>query len=231
MPLTQSSQTLGSLTITMINNEFWIKRWAEGKTGFHQADVNPKLIEFAERFLDGKSKHAYVPLCGKTKDMLFLVEQGLKVSGSEVSSLAIKSFFSENKLSFEQDTGVYRSEKITLYAQDFFELNPGRETPVDFIYDRAAMVAMPHERHKAYAKHLLDILKPGGKILLISFDYDLTEMSGPPFALSEAVIRNCFETAQIEQLSERSILEDEPKFRDRGLSRLSEAVWQIEKAL
>ena len=219
------------LTTTMINNDFWLARWSEGKIGFHRSDVNPLLIEFSDRIFETKPEHAYLPLCGKSKDLLFFAEQVKQVSGSEISPLAIQGFFEENQIEFTQTDSIYRSERIQLYQDDFFELNPSQDLSVDLIYDRAAMVAMPHERHRDYAKHLLQILKPGGRIFLIAFDYDPSEMSGPPFALSDEAVKSSFEGHELELLVQRDILQQEEKFKARGLSRLSESAWLISKTI
>jgi thiopurine S-methyltransferase len=213
----------------MINNDFWMQRWQEGQIGFHRNVVNPKLTEFADQLIDANTKRVYVPLCGKTLDMSWLADQGLHVVGCELSPLAIHQFFEERDTEFEQKIDVYHSSRFTLYQRDFFELDPSTQQPIEAIYDRAAMVAIGYERQTEYARHLLKILAPGGKILLVSFDYDRLEMNGPPFAVADEVVRKSFAGAKVDCLSKRSILEEEPKFKNRGLSRLSESVWLIQK--
>ncbi len=69
------------------------------KIGWHRQSVNSKLIEFYLIVLALQSGDSiFVPLCGKSQDMVYLLEQGFKVIGVEVSQLAIEQFFSENHL-------------------------------------------------------------------------------------------------------------------------------------
>ena len=62
--------------------------------------------------------------------------------------------------------------------------------------------------------------------LLITLDYDQQVMDGPPFSVGyEEVIWQYAYDHVIEFLFEEDILDQEPKFRDRGLSKLTE--WGI----
>ncbi len=42
----------------------------------------------------------FVPLCGKSIDMLWLVQQGFAVTGCEISELAVEQFFTENSIPY-----------------------------------------------------------------------------------------------------------------------------------
>jgi len=211
----------------MANPDYWIKRWKEGKTGFHQADVNPKIIEYRARFIDENTSRIYLPLCGKSQELQWLANQDLEVVGSDVSSIAFQTFFEEQERPFSIQNGVYTSGNIRLHEADFFKLGRSEIGQFDAIYDRAAMVAIDNARHEAYADRLLKLLVPGGRILLISFNYDPAEMAGPPFSLSDETIRFVFGDAHIELLEQNDILTDEPKFEARGLTWLKESVWLI----
>lgn len=67
-------------------------------------------------------------------------------------------------------------------------------------------------------------------MLLIKIDYDQSEMNGPPYAVGEAEVRELFHGLRIEKLYEHDCLEDEPRFRERGLSWMSEAVYHLQAA-
>ena len=212
-----------------INNEFWLKKWDDGIIGFHKTSVNEKLSGFFNEVQDESTKRVYVPLCGKSIDMVWLAQQGLQVVGSEIAELAIRQFFSENEIPFEQDGHRFSSEQIVIENNDFYAFDPRTVGPIDAIYDRAAMVAMPTQRHAEYADRLLEILRPGGSILLVTFDYNQEQMSGPPFSIPEKHVLEHFHKGKITKLFHQSILETEPKFQSRGLDRLTETVWRIQK--
>ncbi len=78
--------------------EFWKQRWENNQTGFHLDEVNPFLPRFwSQLHLPEKGK-VFVPLCGKSLDLLWLREQGHDVCGVELSPLAVQQFFAEQGL-------------------------------------------------------------------------------------------------------------------------------------
>jgi len=48
--------------------DYWLERWREGRTAFHLADANPRLIEHSVVF--SEASRVLVPLCGKSADLL-----------------------------------------------------------------------------------------------------------------------------------------------------------------
>lgn len=174
--------------------QFWINAWNEGKTNFHQKDFNAKLLEFFPQLNPQKGQKILVPLCGKTKDLVWLASQGLDVHGVELYERPVSEFFIENNLTpektQEKDFIQYKSRNITISAGDFFNLN--YQTEYDLIYDRASLVALPAEMRKEYAKLITKVIRKGGKILLIVYEYDQSKMEGPPFSITEQEIKNLY---------------------------------------
>ena len=78
----------------------WISRWENNKIGWHADQINRQLIEYLDQLNLSPGDTIFVPLCGKTKDMLFLLENQINVIGVEMSSIAAVQFFSENNLSY-----------------------------------------------------------------------------------------------------------------------------------
>jgi putative acetyltransferase len=165
------------------NAEFWKAAWEEGRTGFHQKEFHEKLLQYFPGFHPKKGQNVFVPLCGKTKDIVWLHDQGLLVSGIELHAPAVQEFFDENP--------DMRGE-VSITCGDFFEVK--EKNHYDFIYDRAALVALPQGMRKVYAKKILQMLKPGGKYLLISYEYDPSELSGPPFSVTEQEIHELYQS-------------------------------------
>ena len=54
-------------------------------------------------------------------------------------------------------------------------------------------------------------------------------MSGPPFAVSDAEVRTLYAGhGKLELLEQREIIEEETKWRERGLQSIVEASWLFE---
>jgi thiopurine S-methyltransferase len=192
------------------------------------------MQRFISRLGIGPGAHILVPLCGKSRDMLWLAEQGYRVRGVEISELAVKSFFVENSLSYELDQRpgavLYRGEKIHLLCSDFFKVKKSDLPVIDAVYDRASLVALPPEMRPVYAEHLTRLIEPGTRSLLVTFDYPVEEMQGPPFSVTLDEVRQLFGGLYaIERLHSEDCLAREPRFREKGLTRLDEHVCLLQK--
>lgn len=185
--------------------DFWIKAWIEGRTNFHQSHYNEQLLNWFPKLNPAAGQRVLVPLCGKTKDLVWLHDLKLDVHGVELHEDAVKSFFTENELSpvetsRDQHFNHYTHKKITISCGDFFKLPESEK--YDFIYDRAALVALPEMMRKKYAEVIKRSLKKGGKCLLIVYEYDQTKMDGPPFSVDEneinALYQDQFEIQMVE---------------------------------
>jgi thiopurine S-methyltransferase len=213
-----------------MNNEFWLKRWSENRIGFHKAGVNPLL----EQFLPQISKvpgRTLVPLCGKSVDLAWLAARGHQVVGADISEMAARAFASEQGIAMtvasEPPFMVFRAERIAYYVGDFFDIKPERIGRFDLIYDRAALIALPREKRSEYAQHLKSLLVPGGQMLMISLEYDPKKMEGPPFAVTESEVRSLFKELTITKLHEHDSIDEEARFKERGLDWMKEVVYRL----
>jgi len=213
-----------------MNNEYWLKRWTENRIGFHKDGVNP----FLEQFLPQVSKvpgRTLVPLCGKSADLVWLAAQGHQVVGVDVSEVAARAFAFEQRIEMtmvsDPPFSVFRSEHIAYYVGDFFNIQPDRIGRFDLIYDRAALIALPPGKREDYALKLKSLLVSGGKVLLISLEYDPKKMEGPPFAVTEAEVRSFFNGMSIRKIHEVDCIEEESRFKERGLDWMKEVVYRI----
>ena len=75
-----------------MHTEFWHERWQKQEIGFHRSQVHPQLAAHFKQLPESARERVFVPLCGKSLDMLWLIEQGTQVVGSELSALAIEAF-------------------------------------------------------------------------------------------------------------------------------------------
>ncbi|MGF1752146.1 thiopurine S-methyltransferase [Vibrio makurazakiensis] len=215
----------------MNDPEFWNNKWAANQVGFHLEDVNPLLIEYWKHTKPTYESKVFVPLCGKSEDLVWLASKHEDVQGAELSKIAVRSFFAEHfytplvtQISGQHE--LYQFDELSIYAGDYFS---APIQPVDIVYDRASLVALPRDMRVAYTDKLKSLLKPGGRILLVTLDYIQDEMAGPPFSVPSSEIQALFEGYKVTLLNRDVADEDHPKIAKKGLSRFAEEVYLIEQ--
>jgi len=210
----------------------WELRWQEGRIGFHLPEVNSYLLRYSDKLLTQNLESVFVPLCGKTLDLTWLAGRTKKVVGIELVHKAVKDFFKENKLTHSiQQSGklnLFSSDTIVLFQGDFFDLNKEQTASFDAIYDRGSIVALDQPERERYVNHLMSFLEPGGRILLITLEYDQNQMTGPPFSVPADEIERLYALYGELELLETSDILDE-RFRKNGLDGMLERVFQFIK--
>ena len=200
-------------------NDDWIARWRDGRTGFHEDRPNEHLAHHVDWL--GGARRVLVPLCGKAVDLGFLATHGHEVVGIELAEQAVGEFFAEHSLT--PTIGArgpfveYRAGAITLLAGDVFDATPELLGPIDALYDRAALIALPADIRPRYVAHLRALLPAGAPGLVITLDYDQARIAGPPYAVSEAELRALYAGAAIELLAQQQA-SDLPKCSQAGVS-------------
>lgn len=176
--------------------EFWHDLWEKQDIGFHQADFNPLMVKhFAALRLD-RGAHIFVPLCGKTRDIAWLLSQGYRVTGAELSETAVQDLYAELGVVPEvtQDGPLtrYAADGLVVFVGDVFDVTADRLGAVDAVYDRAALVALPEEMRQRYVAHVIAATETAPQVVIV-FTYDQTAMEGPPFSINAIMIDNYFE--------------------------------------
>lgn len=179
-----------------MEHEFWHERWQKREIGFHRRDVHPLLTAQIQSVAQTGST-IFVPLCGKSLDMQWLLQQGYQVIGIELSEVAIQEFFTEHNLPYQTSREgpftAYRAEGICIYQGDFFDLSEAHLQTVAAWYDRAAMVALPPTIRTKYIDHLQRILPSSANGLLVMVEYQEGYWKGPPFAIHTDEIRTSYQ--------------------------------------
>jgi thiopurine S-methyltransferase len=219
----------------MMNPDYWINRWNSNQTGFHLHGVNPLLTQFWPSLAPPSNARVLVPLCGKSEDLRWLVEGGHDVVGIELSLVAAKAFAAEQGIvlteTHEPPFTVLHGKRLTYYVGDFFDFSAAIGGRFDLFYDRAALIALPPETRPGYVRHLESLLASGARGLVIGLEYDPSQMHGPPFTVPEAEIRRLFGSFRCEKLVEYDCLEQEPRFKERGLTWMKEAAFSLRTSL
>lgn len=221
-----------------MKTEYWLQRWREGRTGWHHTDVMPLLEQHWGALDVARGTRVLVPLCGKSLDMLWLAQQGSRVLGVEIASLAIESFLAENHLHADQSDAADGTHfriidapvdgEIEIINGDVFGVAPGTLEACGAFYDRAALIAFPAPMRDRLAREVYAKLPAAARGLLITLDYPAGEMERPPFSVDEAEVRRLFDAQwNIQRLERRDILASQPSFSENGVTALHTAVYAL----
>ena len=184
-----------------MENSFWHKCWERNTLGFHQSDVHPLLLQYFKTLSLPSDKHVFVPLCGKTLDMAYLA-QHMKVTGNELSAIACRDFFLDNNLEFQQQTLVqferFFCPQLSLFQGDFFQLPSDSIDTVDWIYDRAALIALPSAMQQKYVNHLKTFFSSHTRLFLVTLEFPKAQLTGPPFSTDSCDMKSLFSGFNIE---------------------------------
>jgi thiopurine S-methyltransferase len=174
---------------------FWHRRWQTNEIPFHEGMANALLVRYFNGLFGGRGRRVFLPLCGKTRDIGWLLAEGHQVVGAELSATAIEQLFAELGVAPERsDLGQlthYGAPAIDMFVGDIFDLSSSVLGAIDVIYDRAALVALPEEMRRRYAAHLMGLSDLAPQFL-ITFEYDQSQMDGPPFSVTGDAIRRYY---------------------------------------
>jgi thiopurine S-methyltransferase len=218
-----------------MDEQFWLQRWQEGRTGFHSEKTSPLLIRHWPSLSLPAGSRVLVPLAGKSVDMIWLRDRGHRVLGVELSPMAVEQFFDESGLQptvHESSAGRhFVAGDIELICGNVFDLGASELADCAGVYDRAALIALPADMRQRYSAHLSHSLPSHCRMLLITLDYVQEEMEGPPFAVGadevDALHSPDWQVSVLEQIDS---LAQEPGFADRGMSALQTTVYRLQRA-
>lgn len=176
--------------------KFWHDKWKTNRIGWHLDEVNPIIVNHINSLKLNKGARIFVPLCGKTLDIAWLLSQGFKVVGVELNEQAIRELFSslhvEPKVSNITSLVLYSAKNIDIFVGDIFDLNTDILNGVDAVYDRAALVAFPQSKRVKYTQHIINITKQKPQ-LIVNLEYDENLMNGPPFCVNDTEVKSLYE--------------------------------------
>ncbi|MQX52013.1 thiopurine S-methyltransferase [Alcanivorax sediminis] len=204
--------------------EFWQEKWHKGEIGFHLEQVHPLLKRFLPDLNLAAGQRVLVPLCGKSLDLGYLLDQGLQVVGVELSDRAVDALFEQRGVAPECSDWAggkrYQHGPLTVFQGDFFALDADSLGRIDAIYDRAALIALPEAMRNRYAAQLVSLSNAAPQ-LLITLSYDQQRMDGPPFSVDLALITALYQDHyNIAVVSNEDIIKHEPRFAENGLEAL-----------
>jgi len=169
--------------------KFWLDKWQANEIAFHEERPHPMLLKhWGELDIERKSR-VFVPLCGKSRDMVWLRERGHEVVGVELSEIAAEAFFAQSNLQADRTergaSSRYSGGGYSILCGDLFNLAAADLGSFAAIYDRAALIALPPETRIRYAQHLRSLSASGTEILLITLAYPSDALNPPPFIVAD----------------------------------------------
>lgn len=171
--------------------EFWHQKWSKKDIAFHEPDGNQLLVEYFSVLDLARGSRVFISLCGKTLDINWLLNDGYSVAGVELSEIAVQELFTQLGIAPNVATvgelKHYQGDGIDIFVGDIFDLSSTTLGPVNAIYDRAALVALPKQTRQKYTAHMIEITYNAPQLLLC-FEYDQTCLEGPPFSISDAEV-------------------------------------------
>lgn len=181
-----------------MHHEFWHQKWSKGEIGFHLPEANPLLVKYFSALNLQAGARVFLPLCGKSLDIAWLLAVGYHVVGAELSELAIRDLFASLHLTPAihelGEVRHYSAANIDIFVGDIFQLTPAMLRHVDAVYDRAALVALPDEMRLRYSEHLM-ALSCSAPQLLICYQYDQSLVAGPPFSISALALAQYYQAS------------------------------------
>ena len=214
--------------------KFLLERWQKNQVGFHQAEHNKLLLEFWGETGLMPGDRVFVPLCGKSLDMHWLIQAGHPVTGVEMAQIAVDTFFAEAQWQPTAEVTDrfmrYSAPDVDIFLGDFFDLTAPLLDDVQGIFDRGALVALPPDMRFRYVDHLLRIVPDQTTILLLTFEYDQNLVAGPPHCVTPEEVEHLFANRCHIRLLESIVTELlPPHFADQGVGKAVESVYVITK--
>jgi thiopurine S-methyltransferase len=188
------------------DNPLWLQLWNDSDIEFHQLTVNTLLIKYWPLFDAKFGSRVFIPLCGKSLDMIWLAEQGHHVIGIELSPIAVEAFFIENGLTphkqQQKHYTLWQYQRITILCGDFFSLNAEDIGEIDSVYDRAALTALPEDLRQPYVDHMQTLIPNSCNMFLLTvedieqstvttaIDAEISSLYGDHYRIELACVEN-----------------------------------------
>ncbi len=214
------------------DNVLWLKFWRDRRTDFHQQTVNQLLTRFWPSLDLAKGSRVFVPLCGKSLDMIWLAQQGHDVIGVELSPVAVRAFFRENRLKpVRTQLGkftLWKHGRLSILCGDYFSLTADDLGPVDTVYDRAALTALPEDIRRLYIAHLRLIVADTARVFLLTTeDAEEKESLSQAFGVAEEIKTLYSEGYEIDLAHVESVFEVNPELPDKFPERIEYKVYRL----
>lgn len=170
----------------MLDENYWEQRYLEGNTPWDLGGPAPALTKYLEN-VDSEAR-ILIPGAGRAHEALWLLNKGF--TNVSVLDLSAKAIADAKEL-------IADPENINWIHADFFK----HRGEYDYIVEQTFFCALDPALRESYAKQVKGLLKDGGILFGLLFNFPLSE-SGPPFGGSkveyQALFEKSFEIAHLE---------------------------------
>ena len=172
---------------------FWDERFERNFTPWDKGGVPQALRDFAAT---SQPLVTLIPGCGSAYELAFLAGQGWDATAIDFSPAAV----AQGKLA----AGAHAARVV---EADFFAWQPA--TPLQLIYERAFLCAMPRAMWPQVAARWAQLLAPGALLAGYFFFDDVPK--GPPFGISRAQLEQLLH-ADFECIADDAVSDSIPVF-------------------
>ena len=163
----------------MLTDKYWSERYKAGQTGWDIGHVSTPLKAYFDQLTD-KSIAILIPGCGNSYEAEYLLGMGFtNITLIDISEVLVERL--QRNLQFYIENGSYR-----IIHQDFFT----HQGQYDLIVEQTFLSALDPSLREQYADLMYQLLKPGGKLVGVIFDFPF--QGGPPFGGSKEEYLNLF---------------------------------------
>jgi len=121
--------------------------------------------------------------------------------------------------------GSDRAVRTQVFVSDFIHFAEDYSgQPMDTLYDRAALVALPEDMRPDYVTACEKLLIAPPQGLLVTLEYEPISMEGPPFSVAAAEIDRLWK-GQLVLVEQVDMLSSMPRAVASGVQRLDEYLW------
>jgi SAM-dependent methyltransferase len=174
--------------------EFWSERFEQQFMPWDKGGMPEAFARFIEQ--SPRPLSTLIPGCGAGHEVAFLSEAGWPVTAIDFSPAAVA--FARANL------GPW-AERVV--EADFFRFEPA--APVDLIYERAFLCALPRAKWPDIARRWAELLPSGG--LLAGYFYLVATPKGPPFGIDPSELDELI-GASFEKLADEPVADSIPAF-------------------
>ena len=165
------------MTISKLNKNYWENNYQNDQIGWDIGTVSSPLKEYFDQ-LESNDLNVLIPGAGNSYEAEYLFHNRQK----QVNILDIAKHPLDN---FKRRNPDFPNSQ--LIQSDFFL----HKIKYDLIIEQTFFCALDPKLRSDYANKINDLLKPGGKLAGVLFDFPLTEQ-GPPFGGSRIEYENIF---------------------------------------
>ena len=154
------------VNMSEFDKEFWSERYENNVTGWDTGSVTTPIKDYVDQ-LANRDIDILIPGCGRGHEAKYLHDLGFK-------NVKVIDLVEQPILNLKNRCPEWPDDQFIV--GDFFE----HQGKYDLILEQTFFCALDPKTRKQYADKVYELLKPGGKLVGLLFNFPLTQ-SGPPF--------------------------------------------------